>query len=136
MPIILMRNLDFSQGLANGTRLIVMHLGTHLIKAKIMSGADQHVGTVVNIPRIPLKPSDTDRMPVPFTRKQVSGDISATVHTQIHTIHSDVTYSHTSSHTAFCYHTVDIPSTGLSLMVGFPFASSCFCSFPSVPPSP
>ena len=70
MPIILMRNLDFSQGLANGTRLIVMKLGTNVIHAKIMTGSKTHIGKTVIIPRIPLTPTDTIQMPIRFTRKQ------------------------------------------------------------------
>ena len=72
MPIILIRNLDFSRGLANGTRLIILRLFPNVIRAKVMTGAPEHVGTEVFIPRIPLKPSDKDsRNPIVFTRKQV-----------------------------------------------------------------
>ena len=70
MPIILMRNLDFTQGLANGTRLIVVGLGRNIITAKIMTGSRENVGKVVLIPRIPLTPTDSIQMPIMFTRKQ------------------------------------------------------------------
>ena len=37
-PIILLRNLDSSGGLCNGTRLIVTEFGERVIEAKILSG--------------------------------------------------------------------------------------------------
>ena len=68
MPIILLRNLDFKQGLANGTRLIIEQLGRRVIKAKIMTGS--HKGSSVIIPRIPMTPSETSVLPIVFTRRQ------------------------------------------------------------------
>jgi ATP-dependent DNA helicase PIF1 len=68
-PIILLRNLSPRQGLANGTRLIVVELGRHVIKAKIMTGSDDHIGKVVFIPRIPMIPSDP-QLPIVFKRLQ------------------------------------------------------------------
>src|SRR3954467_8540032 len=43
-PIMLMRNLDQSDGLWNGTRLIVTRLANHVIEAKIMSG--KNIGSI------------------------------------------------------------------------------------------
>jgi hypothetical protein len=37
-PIILLRNLNPSMGLCNGTRLIVTHLGERLLEAVIITG--------------------------------------------------------------------------------------------------
>ena len=70
MPVILLRNLDFTQGLANGTRLIIVQLGRRVIKARIMTGADEFRDKEVLIPRIPLAPSETAQLPITFTRLQ------------------------------------------------------------------
>ena len=61
-PIILLRNLSTSEGLCNGTRLIVKNCHTNVIDAEILTGINQ--GTRVFIPRIRLQPSDAD---LPFT---------------------------------------------------------------------
>ncbi|XP_031106347.1 ATP-dependent DNA helicase PIF1-like [Ipomoea triloba] len=66
-PIMLLRNIDHSIGLCNGTRLIVTKLGNHVIEAKILGGT--HYGTTVLIPRLSLTPSDP-RLPFKFQRKQ------------------------------------------------------------------
>jgi ATP-dependent DNA helicase PIF1 len=70
MPVILIRNMDFSQGLANGTRLIVQHIGSRVIQAEVVTGAPEHVGRSVLIPRIKLQPADSPELPIQFTRKQ------------------------------------------------------------------
>jgi ATP-dependent DNA helicase PIF1 len=57
IPIILLRNIDASRGLCNGTRLIVRTLQPHVIDAEIAVG--RHRGTRVFIPRIALAPSET-----------------------------------------------------------------------------
>ncbi|XP_058768047.1 uncharacterized protein LOC131641761 [Vicia villosa] len=59
--IMLMRNLDQSEGLCNGTRLTVTRLAAHVIEAKIISG--KNVGNLFYIPRISLSPSQS---PWPF----------------------------------------------------------------------
>jgi ATP-dependent DNA helicase PIF1 len=58
MPILLLRNLNQSIGLCNGTRLIVKSLGQRVIEAKIITGnnVDKHVF----IPRIIMPPSEID----------------------------------------------------------------------------
>ncbi|XP_057444536.1 uncharacterized protein LOC130736764 [Lotus japonicus] len=66
-PIMLMRNLDISTGLCNGTRLIVDYLGPNVIDAIVLSGT--HIGKVVYISRMNLMPSD-ESMPVKFQRRQ------------------------------------------------------------------
>ena len=51
-PIIMLRNLDKSRSLCNGTRLIITHLRRNFIQARITTG--DHKGKDVVIPRIPL----------------------------------------------------------------------------------
>ncbi|XP_055871668.1 uncharacterized protein LOC129923663 [Biomphalaria glabrata] len=53
--IMLLRNLDVSEGLCNGTRLIVTELCNNIIIAKILTG--EHFGKAVHIPRITLDSS-------------------------------------------------------------------------------
>lgn len=67
-PVILLRNIDPLEGLSNGTRLICRSLTPNLIYAEISLGS--HQGKKVFIPSIPLQPSDSDKYPVPFERKQ------------------------------------------------------------------
>ncbi|XP_058767665.1 uncharacterized protein LOC131641372 [Vicia villosa] len=60
-PIMIMRNIDQSEGLCNGTRLIVTKLGTHVIEASIIAG--KNGGNRVYIPRMDMSPSQS---PWPF----------------------------------------------------------------------
>jgi ATP-dependent DNA helicase PIF1 len=66
-PIIMLRNLNSTEGLCNGTRLIVTNLHSRLIEAKISFGS--FAEKLVFIPRLPLMPSDTN-LPFDFTRTQ------------------------------------------------------------------
>jgi ATP-dependent DNA helicase PIF1 len=50
VPVILLRNLDATSRLCNGTHLIIWCLAWRLIVAQIIGGA--HVGNIVNISRI------------------------------------------------------------------------------------
>jgi hypothetical protein len=52
VPIMLLCNLDPSNGLCNGTRLIVCNIHRRVLEAKIITGT--HSGTNVLIPRITL----------------------------------------------------------------------------------
>ncbi|XP_074277292.1 uncharacterized protein LOC141600935 [Silene latifolia] len=67
-PIILLRNLDPTSGLCNGTRLICKAFDRNVIDAEIVVG--HHKGKRVFIPRIPLQPSPSDKFPFQFRRKQ------------------------------------------------------------------
>ena len=63
----LLRNLDQSEELCNGTRLIVTRLANHVIEAKIISGSN--IGNVVYIPRMSMSPSQSP-WPFRFIRRQ------------------------------------------------------------------
>jgi ATP-dependent DNA helicase PIF1 len=63
----LLRNLNQSAGLCNGTRLLVTQLSKWVLEAKIISGT--HVGDKVFIPRIVLSPSDS-KLPFVLKRRQ------------------------------------------------------------------
>jgi ATP-dependent DNA helicase PIF1 len=58
VPIHLLRNLNQSLGLCNGTRLIVKRLGQHVIEAEIITW--NNVSKHVFIPRIIMSPSRID----------------------------------------------------------------------------
>ncbi len=60
--IMLLRNLNVSAGLCNGTRLIVKELGQRVMEAEIITGT--HIGDRVFIPRIVMTPSG---ITLPFT---------------------------------------------------------------------
>ncbi|XP_012837726.1 PREDICTED: uncharacterized protein LOC105958267 [Erythranthe guttata] len=67
-PIILLRNLDPSNGLCNGTRMVCRNFKDNVIDAEIVFG--QHSGKHVFIPRIPLSPAENEGYPFKFKRKQ------------------------------------------------------------------
>jgi ATP-dependent DNA helicase PIF1 len=66
-PVMLMRNMNQSLGLCNGTRLIVTKMGKYVIEGKILTG--RNIGERVFIPRLSLIPSDK-RLPFKFQRRQ------------------------------------------------------------------
>ncbi|KAL4626735.1 hypothetical protein ACB092_05G119100 [Castanea dentata] len=67
LPIMLLRNLNQSNGLSNGTRLLVTQLSKWVLEAQIISGT--HIGEKVFIPRIVLSPSDS-KWPFVLKRRQ------------------------------------------------------------------
>jgi hypothetical protein len=68
MPIMLLRNINATMGMVNGTRLVVQTMRKWSIQAQIVTGT--HIGSSVVIPRIPMAPSDPFN-PVAFTRRQL-----------------------------------------------------------------
>ncbi|XP_038720003.1 uncharacterized protein LOC120012639 [Tripterygium wilfordii] len=66
-PVMLLRNINQADGLCNGTRLLITHLGDRVIEAQILSGS--HVGTKVCIPRIIMDGKDK-KYPFILKRRQ------------------------------------------------------------------
>lgn len=66
--IMLLRNLDPSEGLCNGTRMVCKEFEENVIHAEIIVG--HHAGKHVFIPRIPLSPAENEGYPFQFRRKQ------------------------------------------------------------------
>lgn len=56
-PVMLLRNLNQSAGLCNGTRLIITQLGERVLEAQIITGS--HIDEKVLLPRIALHVSST-----------------------------------------------------------------------------
>jgi hypothetical protein len=67
-PVILLRNVDPTNGLCNGTRLIIEHCGKWVLQARILCGA--HKGSVVLVPRMDLITGDGERLPFTKRRRQ------------------------------------------------------------------
>jgi ATP-dependent exoDNAse (exonuclease V) alpha subunit len=67
VPIMLLRNISPTEGLCNGTRLIVRGFQRHVIDAEIITGS--YLGKRVFLPRIRISPSDVD-LPFQLVRRQ------------------------------------------------------------------
>ncbi|KAL5575724.1 hypothetical protein UlMin_017423 [Ulmus minor] len=67
-PIILLRNLNPSEGLCNGTCLICKKFEPNMIDAEIASG--YYSGKRVFLPKIPFIPLENNKYPFPFKRTQ------------------------------------------------------------------
>jgi hypothetical protein len=65
-PVMLMRNLDPSNGLCNQTRMLIVKMGRRVLETKIITGDKR--GQVVLIPRIAL---DYDDKEPPFTLRRL-----------------------------------------------------------------
>ena len=68
-PVMLLRNLDPSKGLCNGTRLRIIEIRPRVLKCRVMSGDRRFSGRVVFVPRITLQPSAED-LHIPLQRPQ------------------------------------------------------------------
>ncbi len=66
-PIILLKNIDQSEGFCNGTRLIVTRLANYVIEAKVISG--KNIGAIVHIPRMEISPTQSP-WPFKLSRRQ------------------------------------------------------------------
>jgi len=69
-PVILLRNLDPSQGLCNGTHMVITRMGDQVLEACLIGG--EHSSGIVFIPRISLIPTGATDLtfqasPVPGT---------------------------------------------------------------------
>lgn len=62
--VVLLRNMNSSLGLANGTRLIDSDMRQSVLKLRICTG--DRAGSDVFLPRIPLTPSDNGNVQLPF----------------------------------------------------------------------
>ncbi len=68
VPVILLRNIDPSSGLCNGTRLLITRLGGRVIEGRILTGAC--AGDIVFIPRMVLTSESNDGLPFILRRVQ------------------------------------------------------------------
>ncbi|KAI9165037.1 hypothetical protein LWI28_006384 [Acer negundo] len=67
VSMILLRNIDQSNGLCNGTRLLITKLGNHIIEANILSA--NNICQIVLIPRMTMTPS-SHTLPIKFKWRQ------------------------------------------------------------------
>lgn len=67
VPVMLLRNIDFSSGLNNGSRMILTRIGTYTLQGRLLGG--DHDGELHVIPRIPLT-SIEGELPFTLTRRQ------------------------------------------------------------------
>jgi len=66
-PLMLLRNLNFKEGLCNGTRLRLLEMTHRLLRCEVLGGT--YAGKQVLIPRITLEPSN-EAIPIKFQRRQ------------------------------------------------------------------
>ena len=66
-PVMVLRNIDPSQGVCNGSRGVVTRMQSRVIEIRLLTG--EHCGRTVFIPRMGLIPQDT-QIPFEFCRRQ------------------------------------------------------------------
>ena len=67
-PVILLRNLDPTIGLCNGTRMVIKKFGEKYIEVQIVAGRARN--QTAFLPRLSLTTADNAMTPVKFTRRQ------------------------------------------------------------------
>lgn len=72
-PVMVLRNIQPTVGLMNGTRLQITELMDFMVGARILTG--EKVGEIIYIPRILIQPSDT-RLPFKMRRRQLPIDVA------------------------------------------------------------
>ncbi|KAF1891837.1 hypothetical protein Lal_00031647 [Lupinus albus] len=68
-PIMLLKNLDQTEGLCNSTRLTMTKMTNHVLEAKIISG--KNIGHIIYIPRMSMSSSQSS-WPFKLIRRQFS----------------------------------------------------------------
>ena len=66
-PLMLLCNIDPSNGLCNGTRMVLLEVRQMVLRCHILGG--DHASKVVFIPRMTLEPS-SEALPIDLTRRQ------------------------------------------------------------------
>jgi ATP-dependent DNA helicase PIF1 len=66
-PVMILKNLDPSHGVCNGSRGILTRFSNRVLEVRLLTG--QHAGQKVFIPRVYNQPTE-DQSPFKFTRKQ------------------------------------------------------------------
>ena len=64
-PLMVLRNLDPSNGICNGTRMVLLRIKSHVLECRILGGDEK----TVFIPRMSIQPSDGD-LHIPLSRCQ------------------------------------------------------------------
>lgn len=67
-PVILLRNLSPVQGLCNGTRMVITHMGDRVLEVRLLGG--ERDGQLALIPRISLIPTSSVEVSFKFKRRQ------------------------------------------------------------------